>query len=65
MRTHLDELGVAYGSVDLVAAPAPADAAERISGRKNIPVVVFPDGDHQVEPTNEETAAKLTALGLI
>ena len=64
-RRQLDELGVAYDYVDLVADPAQADAAERISGRKNIPVVVFPDGDHQVEPTNEETAAKLTALGLI
>ena len=64
-KRQLDELGVAYDYVDLVADPAQADAAERISGRKNIPVVVFPDGDHQVEPTNEATAAKLTALGLI
>ncbi|CAM3755720.1 glutaredoxin family protein [Micrococcus luteus] len=64
-KRQLDELGVAYDYVDLVADPAQADAAERISGRKNIPVVAFPDGDHQVEPTNEETAAKLTALGLI
>ncbi|MDN3468817.1 glutaredoxin domain-containing protein [Micrococcus sp. APC 4021] len=64
-KRQLDELGVAYDYVDLVADPAQADAAERISGRKNIPVVVFPDGDHQVEPTNEEAAAKLTALGLI
>ncbi|MCT1868330.1 hypothetical protein M3C01_02880 [Micrococcus luteus] len=37
----------------------------RTKRQKDIPVVVFPDGDHQVEPTNEETAAKLTALGLI
>ena len=37
----------------------------RTRRQKDIPVVVFPDGDHQVEPTNEETAAKLTALGLI
>lgn len=63
-KRQLDELGVAYDYVDLVADPAQADVAERISGRKNIPVVVFPDGEHQVEPTNEETAQKLTALGL-
>ncbi|MBD4566801.1 NrdH-redoxin, partial [Xanthomonas citri pv. citri] len=53
-KRQLDELGVAYDYVDLVADPAQADAAERISGRTNIPVVVFPDGEHQVEPTNEE-----------
>ena len=37
----------------------------RTRRQKDIPVLVFPDGDHQVESTNEETAAKLTASGLI
>ncbi len=54
------------------AAPAlTVDGADRCRDclrtrrQKDIPVLVFPDGDHQVEPTNEETAAKLTASGLI
>ena len=64
-KRQLDELGVAYDYIDLVADPTRADEAEEISGRTNIPVVVFPDGTHQVEPRNEETAAKLEELGLI
>ena len=64
-KRQLDELGVAYEYVDLVADPSQADTAQAISGRTNIPVGVFPDGEHQVEPTNEETAAKLAALGLV
>lgn len=64
-KRQLDELGVAYDYIDLVADPTRADDAEEISGRTNIPVVVFPDGSHQVEPTNDETAAKLQELGLV
>lgn len=64
-QRQLDELGVAYEYVDLVADPSQADAAHAISGRTNIPVVVFPDGTHQVEPSNAETAAKLAELGLV
>ncbi|PNL16941.1 glutaredoxin domain-containing protein [Micrococcus sp. FDAARGOS_333] len=64
-KRQLDELGVAYDYIDLVADPTRADEAEEISGRTNIPVVVFPDGSHQVEPTNDETAAKLQELGLV
>lgn len=64
-KRQFDELGVAYDYIDLVADPTRADEAEEISGRTNIPVVVFPDGSHQVEPTNDETAAKLQELGLV
>jgi mycoredoxin len=60
----LDTRGVEYVNVDLAADPTRADDAEAISGRKNIPVVVFPDGEFFVEPTDAELAAKLDAAGL-
>lgn len=60
----LDARGVDYRYVDLEADPTKADDAHAISGRTNIPVVVFPDGDHFVEPTDAELAAKLDAVGL-
>ncbi|MCK9793143.1 glutaredoxin family protein [Isoptericola sp. 4D.3] len=60
----LDTRGVEYVNVDLVADPLRADDAEAISGRKNIPVVVFPDGDVFVEPTDAELTAKLDAVGV-
>lgn len=50
---------VEYDYVDLEAVADGADRAYAVSGRTNIPVVVFPDGTHLVEPTDPELAAKL------
>lgn len=64
-KKQLDELGVEYTYVDLVAEPAAADVAKDISGRTNIPVVVYPDATHHVEPSNDDVATKLRELSLI
>jgi len=64
-KKQLDDLGVAYRYVDLVADPAAADVARDISGRTNIPVVVYPDQSHHVEPLNADVEQKLRALSLI
>lgn len=64
-KKQLDELGVEYTYVDLVADPAAADIAKEISGRMNIPVVVYPDASHHVEPSNDDVASKLRELALI
>ncbi|MDR2255966.1 MAG: glutaredoxin family protein [Arthrobacter sp.] len=61
----LDKLEVPFNYIDLVATPEASDDAERISGRKNIPVVVLPDGSHLVEPTDEELRVKLKQTGVI
>lgn len=64
-KKQLDELGVDYSYVDLEADPAAADVAREISGRTNIPVVVYPDATHHVEPSNADVETKLRALALI
>lgn len=64
-KAQLDSLGVAYEYVDLEADPAAADVAKEISGRTNIPVVVYPDATHHVEPSNADVEAKLRELALI
>ncbi len=64
-KNQLDELGVAYTYVDLVAAPSAADVARDISGRTNIPVVVYPDASFQVEPSNADVESKLRELDLV
>lgn len=64
-KKQLDGLGVDYTYVDLVAEPAAADVAKEISGRTNIPVVVYPDASHHVEPRNEDVESKLRELSLI
>ncbi|MEZ3160287.1 glutaredoxin domain-containing protein [Microbacterium sp. BWT-B31] len=64
-KSQLDGLGIQYTYVDLVADPAAADVAREISGRTNIPVVVYPDSTHHVEPSNADVEAKLRELALI
>ncbi|MFS2280680.1 glutaredoxin domain-containing protein [Microbacterium sp.] len=64
-KKQLDDLGIEYTYVDLVAEPAAADVAKEISGRMNIPVVVYPDASHHVEPSNADVEAKLRELSLI
>ena len=71
IRTGLDRgapavgLGIQYTYVDLMTDPAAADVAREISGRTNIPVVVYPDASHHVEPSNAEVEAKLRELALL
>ena len=48
-KKQLDSLGIEYTYIDLVAEPSAADVAKEISGRTNIPVVVYPDSSHHVE----------------
>lgn len=60
-KSLLDRLGADYDYIDLVVRPEEADRAQQISGRTNIPVIVFPDGRHLVEPTDPELEAALRA----
>ncbi len=61
----LDVLNVDYDYVDLESVEDGADRAHAISGCTQIPVIVFPDGTHVVEPSDSLLHAKLTALGSI
>jgi mycoredoxin len=62
---QLNDLGVPYDYVDLEADIAAAEVAREISGRTSIPVVVYPDGTHHVEPSNADVATKLRELSII
>jgi mycoredoxin len=57
----LDQLGVDYHYVDLEADITGADRAFAISGRTNIPVIVFADGSHVVEPSDSELREKVAS----
>jgi mycoredoxin len=61
----LDGLGVEYDYVDLESVADGADRALAISGRTRIPVLVFADDTHMVEPSDADVRAKLTELGTI
>jgi len=55
----LNDLKVDWTKVDVEASAEAAAEAQAISGRTNIPVVVFPDGSHLVEPSDAAVREKL------
>ena len=55
----LNDLGVDWTKIDVEASAEAAAEAQAISGRTNIPVVVFPDGSHLVEPSDAAVREKL------
>jgi len=61
-KSLLDDQGIDYEYVDTENIEDAADRARSISGRTNIPVIVFPDGSHLVEPTDPELQSKLAAF---
>lgn len=59
-----DRAGAHYRYVDLVNDPEAVSVAQDISGRTNIPVILYTDGTHQVEPSNADMLRKISELGL-
>jgi len=59
-KAFLGEQRIAFHYVDLEAEPDQNAVVERYNGgRRIIPTIVFPDGSHLAEPSNEELASKL------
>jgi len=62
-KAWFEEHDVDYVYVDLVQDPDETERVlERNNGVKKIPVIVFADDSHLVEPTNDELAAKMAEL---
>jgi len=60
----LDDNGVSFDFIDLAVVTEAVAMAEQLAGRKSTPVISFPDGSVQVEPSDAELSAKLAELGL-
>ncbi|MEV4601777.1 glutaredoxin domain-containing protein [Amycolatopsis sp. NPDC049253] len=59
-RALLDSRGVAYDYVDVEADPAADELVRSLQeGARRIPTIVFADGTHLVEPSDDELAARL------
>ena len=59
-KHYLDRNDVPYEYIDVAADPAEIETVIRYNGgRRNIPVVVFPDGTHLTEPTDDDLSEKL------
>ena len=62
----MDSLDVEYTIVDVEADPSASDKVIEINGgQRSIPVIVFPDGTHLTEPSDNDLKAKLEALKII
>jgi glutaredoxin len=61
----LKALNVEYEKKDVEQSVEFTEEARNISGRTNIPVILFADGKHLVEPSDADLHAELTIRGLI
>jgi glutaredoxin-like protein len=62
----LEELDVQITHINVEAdTTAAAKVVEINGGAQSIPVIVFPDGTHMTEPSDNDLKAKLVALGVI
>ena len=62
----LEELDVQVNHIDVeVDKSAAAKVVEINGGAQSIPVIVFSDGTHLTEPSDNDLKAILTALGII
>ncbi len=61
----LNTLGVQYEKKDVEQSAEFTEEAREISGRTNIPVILFADGKHLVEPSDADLHAELTLRGLV
>lgn len=59
-RALLERAGAAYRYVDIEEQPAAAQQVRQLQGgRRRIPTLVWPDGSHLVEPSDDELRAAL------
>jgi len=62
----LEELDVQVNHIDVEVDESAALKVQEINGgAKSIPVIVFSDGTHLTEPSDNDLKAKLTSLGII
>jgi glutaredoxin len=62
----MDSLNVEYTIIDVEVDPSASEKVIEINGgQRSIPVIVFPDGTHMTEPSDNDLKAKLEALKLI
>ena len=63
-KNTLEELGTEYTWHDIETEDGAADRAVAISGQQRIPVVLYPDGTFQVEPSAVDIKNKLNELNI-
>lgn len=63
-KNTLEELGTEYTWHNIETEDGAADRAVAVSGQQHIPVVLYPDGTFQVEPSAVDIKNKLNELNI-
>lgn len=63
-KNTLEELGTEYTWHNIETEDGAADRAVAISGQQHIPVVLYPDGTFQIEPSAVDIKNKLNELNI-
>ncbi len=65
-KRFLDSNSVSYNYIDVETDTSASDKVIEINGgMRSIPVIVFPDGTHLTEPSDNALKEKLEALKLL
>jgi len=65
-KRFMEENNVAFNYIDVEVDLSAADKVVEINGgAKSIPVIVFEDGTHLTEPSDNDLKAKLEALAIL
>ena len=65
-KRFLDENKIGYNYIDVEADASASDKVIEINGgMRSIPVIVFPDGSHLTEPSDNDLKAKLVSLNIL
>lgn len=65
-KRFMDEKGVAYEYINVEEVDGAADKVKEINGgAQSIPVIIFSDGTHLTEPSDNDLEAKLKELSIL
>ena len=64
-KALLEHHDIVFEDIDLTDHPERSAEAQEISGRPNIPVIVFDDGAFLIEPSDADLVAALSERGLV
>lgn len=65
-KRFLDSNSVSYEYIDVEADPSASEKVIEINGgQRSIPVILFPDGTHLTEPSDNDLKAKLESLKIL
>lgn len=61
-KSWLDTHGVVYKDINIEESEEATDYVEKLTGRKNVPTIVFSDGSFLIEPNDKALEEKIKSI---